>query len=68
MESVATQEKRLDYLLDYLKSDYAGKNEIDIPTGYTEKRALLRALVNVRFPRSVTADFLKIQDAFSMKP
>lgn len=58
------QEKRLDYLLDYLKNDYAGKNEIDIPTGYTEKRALLRALVNVRSPRPVTVDFLKIQDAF----
>ncbi|WP_367569104.1 protein-ADP-ribose hydrolase [Lacrimispora sp.] len=58
------QEKRLNYLLDYLKRDYAGKSDIEIPAGYTEKRALLRALVNVRSPRPVSADFLKIQDAF----
>ena len=64
MESVATQEKRLDYLLDYLKRDCAGKGDFEIPAGYTEKRALLRALVNVRSPRPVTTDFLKIQDAF----
>lgn len=58
------QEKRLDFLLNFLKRDNVGKYEIIIPTGYTEKRALLRALVNVRSPRPVTADFLRIQDAF----
>ncbi|MGL5513180.1 MAG: protein-ADP-ribose hydrolase [Sporomusa sp.] len=58
------QEKRLDYLLEYLIHDYAGKNEIEIPTEYTEKKALFRALVNVRSPRSVPPDFLKKQDAF----
>jgi len=58
------QEKRLDCLLDYLKRDHTGKNDFEIPAGYTEKRTLFRALVNVRPPRPVTADFLKIQDAF----
>lgn len=58
------QEKRLNYLLDYLKRDYAGKNDIEMPAEYTEKRALFRTLVNVRSPCPVTSDFLKIQDAF----
>ena len=54
----------MDYLLDYLKRDYANEKDFEIPAGYAEKRALFRALVNVRSPRPVTADFLKMQDAF----
>ena len=57
------QEKRLDFLLNYLLDEHTERN-IKVPKNYMEKRALFRALVNMRFPRPVTADFLKVQDIF----
>lgn len=56
------QEARLDAILDYLCSEYA--EPIAVPTGFAEKRALMRALVNVRPPQSSSPEFLHIQDDF----
>ena len=48
--------KNLDYLIHYLDP------AIDIPTSTTEKRQLLRALMNIRPPQAETAEFLAVQD------
>ena len=48
--------KKLDYLIHYLDP------AIDIPTSTTEKRHLLRALMNIRPPQAETAEFLALQD------
>ncbi|MFK5080688.1 macro domain-containing protein, partial [Glaesserella parasuis] len=48
--------KKLDYLIHYLDP------AIDIPTSTTEKRQLLRALMNIRPPQAETAEFLAVQD------
>lgn len=56
------QEKRLDYLIEFLRSEH--DEPISVPNSYVPKRELLRALVNVRPPRPVSDDFLKVQDTF----
>ena len=48
----------LDYLIRYLDPT------IDLPTSTTEKRQLLRALMNIRPPQAETAEFLALQDEF----
>jgi O-acetyl-ADP-ribose deacetylase (regulator of RNase III) len=57
-----TQEKRLDFLLDYLRGEYA--EEIPCAESFAQKRNLLRGLVNVRPPRLVSEEFIRIQDEF----
>ncbi len=56
-----TQIQRLDYLLDYLADEYSN---VDIPNSYEEKRHLLRALMNVRKPKSIADKWLTVQDEF----
>jgi len=58
------QETQLDYLLKYLLKEHGGQGSIEPPEGYAEKRALFRALVNMRPPQPVSDDFLRVQDAF----
>ena len=57
------QAKRLDYMLDYLVHEHPAE-DIQIPNGYAQKRALLRSLVNIRPPKPVSEEFLSVQDAF----
>jgi O-acetyl-ADP-ribose deacetylase (regulator of RNase III) len=57
-----TQEERLDFLLDYLRNEYA--EEIPIPEGFAQKRILFRGLVNVRPPHPVSEEFIRVQDEF----
>jgi hypothetical protein len=57
-----TQEERLDFVLDYLRNEYA--EEIPSPESFAQKRILLRSLVNVRPPHPVSEEFIRIQDKF----
>ena len=55
---------KLTWLIDYLlreEPQYAGTR---IPADTDEQRQLLRALMNVRPPRPVSDEFLRIQDAY----
>ena len=59
-----TQDERLDFLLRYLlaeRKEYAG---IRMPNSVSEKRHLLRSLMNVRPPIPASAEFLAVQDAY----
>lgn len=56
------QAQRLSYLLQYLCGEY--DEAIPMPAGYADQRILLRKMVNVRPPRSVSDEFLAVQDAF----
>jgi O-acetyl-ADP-ribose deacetylase (regulator of RNase III) len=60
-----TQRKRLDWLLHYLCVECDEKT--DMPSDYTRKRELFKALMNVRPPRPVADDFIRIQDEFLRK-
>lgn len=58
------QGERLDYLLGVLRGEYSEPQAFPLPAGYAKRRALLRMLVNLRPPRPLTEEFLRVQDAF----
>ena len=53
---------RLDFLIDYLIKEDPQYSEMEIPTTEQGKRDLLRALRNVREPKPVSEEFLRLQD------
>ena len=59
-----TQEERLNYLLRYLLSERKEYADIRMPDDLSEKRRLLRSLMNVRPPAPASAEFLAVQDAY----
>lgn len=59
-----TQDERLDYLLCYLLAEREEYTDIHVPDTLSEKRRLLRSLMNVRPPIPASEDFLKVQDVY----
>lgn len=59
-----TQNERLYFLIDYLIGESARYADIQIPTSVQDKKRLLRSLMNVREPKAVSDEFLKIQDEY----
>ncbi len=59
-----TQDERLDYLLRYLLAEHKEYADIRVPDDLSEKRKLLRSLMNVRPPVPASAEFLAVQDAY----
>lgn len=59
-----TQDERLDYLLRYLLDERKEYADIHVPDDLSEKRRLLRSLMNVRPPVTASAEFLAAQDAY----
>jgi len=53
---------RLDYLIDYLVKEDNRYSELEIPESIGEKRDLFRALRNIREPKPVSEEFLRLQD------
>ena len=53
---------RLDYLIDYLLKEDPRYSEMQIPEDLQGKRDLFRALRNVRWPKPVREEFLRLQD------
>ena len=53
---VMTQNERLDYLLRYLLAERKEYADICVPDDLSEKRTLLRSLMNVRPPVPASAE------------
>ena len=53
---------RLDYLIDYLLKEDPQYSEMEIPSDLQGKRDLFRALRNVRWPKPISEEFLRLQD------
>ena len=53
---------RLDCLIEYLLKENPEYSAIEIPETEQEKRDLFRALRNVREPKPVSEEFLRLQD------
>ena len=53
---------RLDYLIEYLLKEDPQYSEMEIPSDLQGKRDLFRALRNVRWPKPVSDEFLRLQD------
>lgn len=64
MERPVTQEQRADFLIRWLLNERKEYKDIQIPVDLTEKRQLLRSLMNVRPPVPIDNEFLTVQDAY----
>ena len=53
---------RLGYLIDYLLKEDPQYSEMQVPTDLQGKRDLFRALRNVRWPKPISEEFLRLQD------
>ena len=53
---------RLDQLIEYLIHENAQYENLQVPENKQEKRDLFRALRNVRWPKPVSEEFLRLQD------
>lgn len=56
------QFERRKYLIEYLLAE--SKLQIEIPSDEISQKRLLRALFNVRMPKTASGDFLRIQDEY----
>lgn len=59
-----TQDERREYLIEYLLNEEIRFRKEPIPSDVQEQRDLLRSLMNVRMPKPVSEDFLKVQDEY----
>lgn len=58
------QSQRRNFLINKLLSEQAQYSDIAVPQSEAEQKRLLRALMNVRTPKPIGEDFLKIQDEY----
>ena len=58
------QQERLDYLAEAFKADSDGYQDLQTPADAEGKRRLLRSLMNIRMPREISPNVLKIQDEY----
>lgn len=59
-----TQEEKRSYLIRELVAESPQYQDITIPSDVQEQKNLLRALMNVRPPRPIGEEFLKVQDEY----
>ena len=59
-----TQTERLTFLINYLQSENNELKSIDIPAQDAARKRLLRSLMNIRPPKTVSKEFLEVQDAY----
>ncbi len=64
MNEMKTQKERLDYLLEEFKSDSDRYKNIEVPESIREKQNLLRSLMNIRMPKKMTGEVIKVQDEY----
>ena len=64
MDKLRTREERLNYLLEEFKADSDNYKEIAIPDSVGEKQALLRSLMNIRMPKKMSDQVIRIQDDY----
>ncbi len=58
------QKERLDFLLREFKEDSVQYKDLEVGESYEEKRMILRSLMNIRMPKTMKKDVVKIQDEF----
>ena len=62
-----TQKERRIKLIKGLLSEEPDYKDIEIPEDEQDQKDLLRSLMNVRMPNSISEDFLKIQDEYLLE-
>ncbi len=64
MNKTKTQEERLNYLLEEFKTDSDQYKNIDIPENINDKQDLLRSFMNIRMPKKMPDEVIKVQDEY----
>lgn len=59
-----TQSERLDFLINKLLNENEKYKDVEVPKSYSKRRIFLRSLMNIRMPKEIDKEFLKIQDEF----
>jgi len=59
-----TQNEKRIYLINELLREESSYSNVEIPEDEQEQKQLLRSLFNIRMPKPVSQEFLKIQDAY----
>ena len=59
-----TQSERLELLVEAFKADSGVYRNLETPPDTDGRRRLLRSLMNVRPPRALDAETLRVQDAY----
>ena len=59
-----TQEQRLDDLVERFKRDSGEYADLEVGGSVEEKRRVLRSLMNIRLPRELDAETLRLQDEY----
>ena len=61
---MSRQDERLDYLVEQFKADSYDYKDLQTPNDTNGKRRVLRSLMNIRMPRGMSEDVLKVQDEY----
>ena len=59
-----TQEQRLNYLVEQFKEDSGEYADLQVGDSGEEKRRALRSLMNIRMPRELDEETLRVQDEY----
>lgn len=59
-----TQTQRLEFMINYLLNESGQSDAVPVPDGDAERKRLLRSLMNIRPPRLIDIEFLRVQDAY----
>lgn len=59
-----TQEKRLNFLINFLLGEKKEYRKLKVPDTISEKKMFLRGLMNIREPKEIDEKVLKIQDEY----
>ena len=59
-----TQNERLAYLVEEFKTDSVRYKDLTTPSDTAGKRQLLRSLMNIRMPKEMSEEVLKVQDEY----
>lgn len=59
-----TQEERLEFLIEEFKEDSGKYKNLELPEDTEGKKRILRSLMNIRMPKKMPEDVIRIQDAY----
>ncbi len=63
-EMQMTQTERLNYLVEAFKKDSVQYKDLETPPDTEGKQQILRSLMNIRMPKELPAQVLKVQDEY----
>ena len=64
MSKNTRQDERLDYLVEEFKADSAEYKNLKTPNSTEDKRRILRSLMNIRMPKELSSEVMKVQDEY----